>query len=288
MTIAAGFNCMGGIVMCSDSKEIYPDQVKYDTDKIVATSGEFGTFIFTGATDDADVLNSAIQKLREKVTTKEFAFRRSSSNKAVPLLQDAIRDVVKEVRKESITPFPVDQQPWFQLLIGAGRRGGEDVIYKATPRTVILVDEHECVGVGLTQAKALLDRLYDSKLSRSEMEVFAIYVMRLVKKYVPDVDGYTQVVSIDNTGQLRWWSTPEVIEVEQRFAEFDDYIKEILIKICADPLDQLSSFKGAHFPDVGRMLNSYREVIWEVAHKAERNFQEFLTRLTSRTSEPEQ
>src|SRR5439155_1376653 len=133
-----------------------------------------------------------------------YVLWRTPSNADQPQLADAIKEVMKEVREESILPFAADQQPWLHLLIGAACRGAS-TIYKATPRAVVRIDSHECVGAGIVQAKALLDRFYDRRLSRLEMEVFAIYIMRLVKKYVPSVDGYTDIVSVDVHRRWKFW-----------------------------------------------------------------------------------
>lgn len=279
VTIAAAFNCAGGIVMCADSKEIYPETVKYDAEKISATCCEFGTFIFTGATNDADVLVRAIQRLEEKVSSQQYALRRLPTNSEQPLLEDAIKEVMNEIRDDSILPWPADQQPWLSLLIGAAHRG-VDVIYKATPRTIVRIDEHECVGVGILQAKALLDRLFDRNLSKLEMEVLAIYIMRLVKKYVPDVDGYTDVVSTDVMGRLKWWPSGKVIELEQKFAALDEYSKEILLRMCVMPGDPHERFKGSDLRNAGRILKIFRKDIATIATQVEQEHQAFLKQLS--------
>lgn len=257
--------------MCADTKEIYPDTVKIDTEKISSSINAFGTYIFTGAANDADVLESAILKVKRQLFSQQHSnlARYPFPTALSPTVDAGIRSAMKEVSEESILPWPVDQQPWVNLLVGAMIRCVPE-IYKVTPRAVTAVAFHECVGVGINQAKALIDRLHNLFLSREETELFAIYVMRLVKKYAPDVDGFTHLVSADHLGRVKWWPSSKVLAVEQKFAEFDKHGREILSAVCArsDKKEDERIIDNAT-----ETLHKYRKELWEIAGPVEEQFQ---------------
>ncbi len=117
------------------------------------------------------------------------------------------------------------------------------------------------------------------------MELFSIYIMRLVKKYVPGVDGFTDLVAMD--GRVKRWPDGNVIEVESKFASFDNHEKAILGALCSRPSNDgsieiaaeiKSKVFGAGHPDQvlgasAEILRNLRKELWDIAEGVEAAFQ---------------
>ena len=62
MTIAAGFPCKEGLVLCADTQETIPGYVKSDTEKITIFGASNCNVAFTGA-GDGDLLQATAEEM---------------------------------------------------------------------------------------------------------------------------------------------------------------------------------------------------------------------------------
>ena|SRR2546425_4986830 len=136
MTIAAGFRCKDGIIVCADSQETIPDYVKIYGRKLVVCEHSDFKIALTGA-GGADMLEMIFHAIMQRLGGPEYT---------VASLQGIISEVVYETYMKHVLPFPRDERPWFQILAGIQIKGEPAVLLKSAETVVTPVDHFSFVG----------------------------------------------------------------------------------------------------------------------------------------------
>lgn len=162
VTIAAGFVCQDGIVLCADTQEVIPGFTKNETEKIkVWKDGGFSIAITgSGETEGIEVAAQLI----EDALTEEYS--KDEPLNCLGIIQTAVRKFFDT----SIRPyasFPRDDRPFVDLLIAVGvsnKATQYESLFKATGVTVREIHPGaECIGTGQMIAKGRLS----ASMSRS-------------------------------------------------------------------------------------------------------------------------
>ena len=152
VTIAAGFVCFDGIVLCADTQETIPGYTKNSTEKIrFWKDGGLGIAI-TGS-GDSELIATAGQLLEQCLTDEYLP--------SVLWLPENVRTMLQDTWKkffqDCIVPYaayPRDDRPSVDLLIGIGiknERVNWQGLFKASGTTIRQIDEEggaDCIGSG--------------------------------------------------------------------------------------------------------------------------------------------
>src|SRR5277367_974521 len=67
VTIAAGFSCFDGIILCADTQEVIPGYTKNETDKIRQWKDN-GLCIATAGSGDSELIEALSQRIEDALT----------------------------------------------------------------------------------------------------------------------------------------------------------------------------------------------------------------------------
>lgn len=192
MTIAAGFKCKDGVVLCADTQEVTQGYLKTHVPKLIVRP-EYGSGIenkhcvFAGAGD-----GPLIDKL---IGVMWNATERSSD------LLDGVSETIEEEIKgfyEELTKLyqPGDQFYPRAEIIYALSVGDEIGLFKATGPIVNPVTRYETVGSGEILAKYISDRFFpEFGLPTTRQAVnLALYALQQCTEYAEGCGGDSHVV----------------------------------------------------------------------------------------------
>jgi hypothetical protein len=140
MTIAAGFVCHDGIVLCADSQESYGDY-KWPVKKLAIPRTHIHPIMIAGS-GFGPAIDTATQKILEKVAM-------SGANHEQVLR--SIETILREIHKEDLPYYPIDsshmEELAFELLI-AFRTADGGGLYRSSGSLLKRVDHFEIIGSG--------------------------------------------------------------------------------------------------------------------------------------------
>jgi hypothetical protein len=221
MTIAAGFPCKEGLVLCADTQEVISGYVKTDTEKMTVIQGAKWNVFITGA-GDSDSIELAVQEI-----THDLMKVRPPQT-----LQVAIKKTLHEVFIDTIQPyanFPIEDRPSATLLIGVQSEGVVSM-YKSHGLVFRRIDTSECVGMGIALGKSLTAQFFRKDLTLKRAGLIAIYILHQVKRWVDGCGGNSDIILIGRHN-LTWARLPteNVESLEKHFDQFFEYLLPILI-----------------------------------------------------------
>jgi 20S proteasome alpha/beta subunit len=205
MTIAIGFKCSGGVVLCADSLESNgPTKRMVSKLWCYQVAEEWGIAIASAG--DGDLSDSFTEQLGESLGNSDYDESR---------LMEKLRVSVRQLRID----YPYDD---FNMLVG--------IFSNAFPHTQKLyrvfgnhfgpIVSYQCIGVGSSVADFICSQIHTPLLSVRESERLGILTVARVKDIVEGCGGPTRVASFQ-LGQTDWRITPstEILEIESEFSE---------------------------------------------------------------------
>jgi len=223
MTIAAGFPCSDGLVLCADTQETITGYAKVNTEKMTQIETPFYNMVFTGA-GDSGLIDMTVQLMDQALTLKE--------PNGTWKIEEVLRESLVDTFNQHIAPwsqFPTEERPSTpDLLIGL-QYPAATLLYRATGTTLTRVHESHCVGTGIVLAKSLIAKLFDSELSITQGWLVALYILYQAKTWVDGCGGNSDILLLSSRDlKITRIPTTEVTEMEEHFAQFDEYIGPVL------------------------------------------------------------
>jgi len=248
MTIAAGFVCTDGIVVCSDTEHTTTTSIsKKRRRKIFDIRPQVRDFVVTGAGD-----SRLIRRVAEDL---ERVFRGQ-----VDLYADDVRsrleEILAQIHNKHIFAFykPTDPNcPSVQILV-AIRDGKQELRLFSSQETVVtMVDDYEVLGTGADLGDFIADSFYEPNQHVSVVKVIALYMIGQAKRYSQHCGGDTHIYIVDKKpvkGTV-WaaWDESEIIR------EFQTELKPILLG-CRDRNITNEEFESA----LARFVKGVRDI----------------------------
>lgn len=197
VTIAAGFVCPTGLVLCADTQETRGD-IKVRVPKLLIrpTSWNEDTdrkLVMAGSGDGA-----LIDKLLD--VSWGAALRAAPSIEAVAA---AIETSILAQYARLIGCYHPGSMPYAELIFGIWVKGRGVAMYFADGPVMNPVDRNECIGIGEVLARHIIDRMYAQDIPLELAEVLASYMLSHVKEYVDGCGGESMIAAIDLEGNIR-------------------------------------------------------------------------------------
>jgi 20S proteasome alpha/beta subunit len=240
MTIAAGFVCRDGIVLCADSQESAGDY-KWPVKKLVIPKNMMGkTRIMIAGAGFGPAIDTATQKILNRVSMHQLNYEEILRN---------IEEVLREIHERDLAFYPTRNQEdvQFQLLIAFTASEGYGGLFSTSGSLVKRVENFEVIGSGMVTnffAHSLYRKnSWDSPLlSLSEGKVLAAYLIHLAKLQLSSIGGRSQIAAIDDGGgiQVADWDVPNW---ERFFSEFQWLSGNVMLD-CADPSSSVEDFNS--------------------------------------------
>ena len=231
MTIAAGFCCGDGVLLCSDSQESYGDFKRHQAkiavrqttySPISAKQGPFKA-MFAGA-GDGTFIDILVEKMWDTIK-----FRDESTDDLIEVLEN--RAIALHQKYWPV--YPEKERPSAHLLICLYRRGEERTprLLKMEGPLLLEVAEYECIGYGVPLAKYICDRIWETPMSLRPSILACLYMLEQVKSHVEYCGGHSSIAYITNDGSVRVMSkiTPSVMDaLSTVFRVLDESMAQLL------------------------------------------------------------
>jgi hypothetical protein len=228
VTIAAGFNCEDGVLLCSDSQESYGDFKRHQAKIAIRPAPGFRALgaplkaVFAGA-GDATFVDIVVDKMWDAIKSDVGPIE----NKITALENRAI-----ELHQKYWPVYTDKEKPDAHLLIALYQKGEKEPrLLKMEGPLVLEVNQYECVGYGVPLAKYLCDRIWECPMSLRPTIIAALYMLEQVKAHVEFCGGHSSLAYIQNDGTLRVMSrvTPGTTEaLATIFRVFDETMARLL------------------------------------------------------------
>lgn len=264
VTIAAGFVCLDGVLLCADTQETIAGYTKTKTEKILAEfEGSFGIAV-TGSGD-----SEALKTLSQCVVSNVMGEYHHDALMFSITAKNIIERTASKFVREHLLIYPQSERPFIEGLLIAMTENQWHGLYKLTGTMLReIVADGDAVGSGSLLAQSLKDKLYDPFMSLDELAIVAAYIIYEAKRYSDGCEGNTDMVIYSHKHNYGGGApTQAVRELESIFEEFDKWVCRNLILAAANP--------WAHFESktIKEWINNTRK------NKGNANLREWLDRL---------
>jgi hypothetical protein len=224
MTIAAGFPCSDGLVLCSDTQETIIGYAKVNTGKMTRLEFPLYNVVFTGS-GDSGLIDMTVQLMCQALTLKE--------PKSMWAIEEVLRESLVDTFNRYIAPgfqFPTAELPATpDLLIGI-QQSASARLYRASGVAFRSVSESQCVGTGVVLGKSLIAQLFDGSMTIGQGWLVALYVLHQAKTWVDGCGGNTDILLLSNRNKgITRIPTDEVQDFENHFDQFNAYVRPLFV-----------------------------------------------------------
>jgi hypothetical protein len=244
MTIAAGFKCTDGIILCSDTEEAVGDYGKRSRAKIVLypSMNPFpqnkGPRVrkksdpplpppppkpeviaaFAGA-GDSDFIDKLVDYLWAKIAAPSSYAQKVS----------ALEDGTIEFHRKYWPAYPADIRPEAHLLVGLWTKSQYGLLKVVGP-FVTEVPAFTSVGVGASLAEYLTDRFYSQPLSVNDATSIAIYLLQEVKEHVRYCGGQSHILVMKEEGYAQFEMPLKIDWGEDKLRKLEEAVGPLILK----------------------------------------------------------
>ncbi len=220
MTIAAGFICRDGIIVCADTEITYGDALKSTGSKIEMLLADETIVTMTGAGH-----RSYIRMAWDKFVRRFETYKKKTLAWADFI--EIVESTIGEIYKKHVPLYPADQKPWFSLIFAVKTRDGHLHLLISDETAVFESHTFEIAGVGATFGRFLADLLHWSPVDVSlrDGSIWAAYILWIAKKYTPGCGGDSSIFTITASGNGFYLG--QVAALEERFAKWDSLVRPL-------------------------------------------------------------
>jgi 20S proteasome alpha/beta subunit len=222
VTIAAGFKCTDGVVLCADS-QITLDNSKLSRSKFrsYASLGCRPAFVFAGDVDFSAMAISSIARSLRLAEDRKGDLVEALKNEAIA--------IHKRYYRLSTENRVFDLEALVSLELTQKR-----ALYHVHGPTVSPVDRVECIGAGSYLGYYATDTMLSPTASTWEGAHVAAYLLFLTKKYAAYCGSDSEIMILrDDRGWSNFPSDPaesiSIREMEADFSSLQSHIREVLL-----------------------------------------------------------
>ncbi len=263
MTIAAGFLCPDGIVICADS-EVTTDFEKFEESKIFTLHHEIDTpnhtAVFAGS-GWLDFVKMTVDKIMRRALFVSDAHE----------IEEIVEQTILEVHRKHIRYYPAEPKPYFSLLVGIRDDNGVRLLLTAGT-SVRRITQYACIGIGDTLANYLCRGLMPQQEPSEEAALLAVQILDQVKNNVPGCGGlFSEVVILPKYGPISKINPSKLLDIEYRARDFNILLKPLLMSF-SNPTISDSEFetKLAEFNEQCRRVREEAQERLERARRRQR------------------
>jgi hypothetical protein len=227
VTIAVGFRCSDGVLLCADSQITYGSRKVYQAKIFKIQDGEYLTY--TGDTLLAKELVAALKEATKGITGAAAA--------------KTARQVYTAFHREHYTAAPKAEKAHAEILCSV-REGRSVNLFYGKGRHWVPIETYCALGIGEEHGEALFQILYDPAVTTTQMGYSAIYALRRIKGLVEGCGGPTQLrVILDDPDVIpkpQWLAKTTLERIESDFDFFDKAIQPLIWSFADHAVDRQS------------------------------------------------
>ena len=223
MTIAAGFPCSDGIVLCADTQETYGNLLKINTSKIIAFPPDTSAYplrlMIAGAGNGPFI---------DKVASELWKRLIKDTPQTIEEACDSIDQTMKDVHAEFGQIFQQGQVPEIELIISLCVNSQLQLL-KCIGPIVNDATPYVTVGLGLYLANYISDRMFAPGVDTSFAEILAIYLIDQAKEYIDGCGGQTHVYTISRDGSIKRMDRMDIVLIGNHMRHLDRCAASVLM-----------------------------------------------------------
>lgn len=234
MTIAAGFRCSDGVLLCADSQLTIPQYLKMGEAKIISMAGipHSPCFVYAG---DVYFSKDSIHRLATVIGRSD-----------TQVLTEAVRRKCRAIYREQAG----GDRNTLELLLTLRRPPVAAVqLWHICGTAFHPVQDAICIGAGMDMMHALTTKLYRSSMTLREASYMAAYALSETKEYVDSVGKNSLIYLLFDSGKRAVVVHEEIQELERSFEKFWESSVSVLIQ-----RERLDFIEG-----LGRLTNQLKE-----------------------------
>jgi 20S proteasome alpha/beta subunit len=224
MTIAAGFTCSNGIVLCADTEISVQGWMKYPGSKFRVFMDLDSEPVFTFA-GDVGFCDMFINRIVARIQSEKL-----SGN-------DLYKAIEQEVLDTHNTFAGNEYEQGSELLMSIRLEGkGKTATLYRIGRGIINPAPSACIGTGQMTGQAMLGELFTpNTMETGRVAVLCAYILADAKAYAIDCGKASQILIIEKrTGYLEFPTRyspglPSVEEIEANYREFKRISGDLLL-----------------------------------------------------------
>ncbi|MGA9672473.1 MAG: hypothetical protein WBQ94_24880 [Terracidiphilus sp.] len=236
MTIAAGFCCSDGVVLCADTQYTIPETMKYPDSKL-RMAPELQCLPFFAFCGDMDY---------QKQCIASFTSVLSSAEEDGTLLRSALEKSALEMHIAYYDAYSDPSEKLSAAMFVSVLIGGKRKLYKVYGPKVYEVDQFESMGSGSYLARALADSFWEPNNTMYRTALAAVYILSDVKKYVDGCGGESQMVCLGHDGSWQFFS-PDNFERTRPIANIESHYQTWKRKLGSLLLDSQNLRESQEF-----------------------------------------
>jgi 20S proteasome alpha/beta subunit len=221
MTVAAGFVCKDGIVLCADSQES-SGGYKFPVEKVLTRIDPYTEIAIAGS-GYGPLVDMASQRIAKNLM---------GGYEDYLIIEDRIADTLVELYGNSFRLYPVANQEdaIVELLIAVKlRKHSYPFLYHSTATAVTFVPEYAIIGSGRV-VQYEVQNLYGKYMSVQRGILLAVQLLNVAKSVLNTVGGRGKIVTLHDAdlgiGQADIW---QISESEKAFQQFTAFVTPLLL-----------------------------------------------------------
>lgn len=224
MTIAAGYLCDTGVILCADTQETISGYVKTSTEKITVLEGSRWTAAFAGAGDNGVQIDMVIQEICDELRDEE-----PPSLTGFKVMLHSVLDRLFP------QPHYPKNDPQVELLV-ALRGDGRTHLFTVYDNVFAEASEFDCIGIGVLLGKSLLQRYYRRNYNLIASYIVLAYVLHHAKRWVDGCGGRSDIFILPNSSStVTRLDTADVERFEGYFDSLDKAVRPLLVACPMEP-----------------------------------------------------
>ncbi len=231
MTIAAGFVCSDGLVLCADTQESR-DPIKLRVPKLLVFPRldvpSDRRIVIAGA-GDAPMIDKLAEMIWRTV---------SSSDASMQAIADAVEHTIIAEYERLFGGYQAGILNFAQLIYGIWVKGNGVSMYQASGPVINETKEKVCIGVGEILAHHIADRMFVASMRIAQVELLASYMLSHVKEYVEGCGGDTLIVSLHDDGTTNEIDKLTELQMSGSVRNMDTVIQAWLFSLIGKESDE--------------------------------------------------
>lgn len=225
VTIAAGFVCRDGVVICADTQETYGNLLKISVPKITIRPGARvpgqPRMVMAGA-GDGPFIDKLADEAWKNVTRAGVT--------ELDAVADAIETAIKNTYEEFGRIYQAGAMPTAELIYGVVGSTRLPSLFRASGPVVNSIPTYASIGVGLYMADYIADRMgHASMMDSGWAELLGIYLLQQAKDYIDGCGGESHVVTLHGNGTVTRLDHADVLLIGGHMKRLDQQTSAVLL-----------------------------------------------------------
>jgi hypothetical protein len=256
VTIAVGFRCLEGAMLCADTK--HTGQMALYDPKLFHKKYPNGARSIIAIVGNSSYACMGVRKCEAKLG--------GLSSPTLDQMVDTIESVLLEIHVQHIHPHPdrsTVEGPDFWLLMALWSPVDGLRTYSTAQTSVAPFPVYYCEGAGAYLGHYIIKPRYTDPHSHLAVAVsVAFTALQRIKSYDPDCGGYSQFLTLSNEGQISPVGQHEISQGEAFTEGFHDYAEFLYERLC--DLDLPGN-------EVNKQFESFKKLVLQVRTKHQRD-----------------